>query len=1094
MTDHDPFATQHTPTAALELSLESEGFTDLTEIGRGGFGVVYRCAQAALDRTVAVKVLTAEFDDADNGARFLREQRAMGRLTGHPNIANVLQRGTTTGGHPFLVMPYYARGCLAQRIRQHGPLPLEEVLRVGVKIAGALHSAHSFGVIHRDVKPANILLSDYDEPMLSDFGIAHVHGGFETATGFMTGSPAFTAPEVLIGEAPGPASDVYSLGATLFCALTGHAAFERRSGEQLVAQFVRITADPIPDLRERNIADDVSAAVERAMSTSPSDRCSMVTLGRALQQIQGTHGFSSDEMALQAEPGREGLPQKAKSLVSVLDDHGPELLSGRSEGNLPVELTSFVGRRHELMNVKRCLEDSHLVTLAGFGGVGKTRLALRAAESMRRGFPDGVWLVEFAELNDGSLVPDLVAAALGLRYQSTRNLRDRLISYLAPRELLLILDNCEQVISAVAELSTALLRACPRLRILVTSREPLSVAGESVLRVPPLTVPDRDHSPRLRGPHSYDAVTLFAERATSAVPTFTLTDDNAEAVAQICHQLDGLPLSIELAAARLSAMSPEQILQRLTDRYALLTRSSRNAPSRQQTMRLCVDWSYELCSPAEQLMWARMSAFVGSAELDAAEQVCGQDLEPQLVLDTLTSLVDKSILIREESDTVVRFRLLDILRDYGRERAQSEGDHIDLRRRHRDWYQQLTVEAEAHWISSRQLDWIARLAREQTNLREAMEFCLDDDPHAGLSIAAALQPFWQSRGLFSEGRRWLERFLNLAWEFPTVERVKALNAHSILVELQGDLIAAASSVTEGRKLAQELNEPKAYAFVARAEGTLALYQGDFPRARAQLERALEGFDTHESAHIEVLHLLGRTCDQTGDGHGAVEYYSRALAITESCGEVVHRASALRALGISAWRQSDHVHAAHLAEQALKFSRRVGNLRTTATCLEVLAWVAAKNHDARRSAVLMGAANQLVQSIGSFTVWFPDLLKFHEDCERVTARMLGGKYQSSYREGQGLGFEPAVAFALGEKVQPAQSDVEVGVRLTKRERQIAEAVSQGLSNKAIATRLVISPRTVQGHVEHILTKLGFTNRAQIAAWVVQDTGVPPNGPP
>ncbi|ANQ71273.1 hypothetical protein AOT96_10695 [Rhodococcus sp. 008] len=481
-----------------------------------------------------------------------------------------------------------------------------------------------------------------------------MRGGFETATGIVTGSPAFTAPEVLTGQTPGPASDVYSLGATLFCALTGHAAFERRSGEQLIAQFVRITADPTPDLRERNIADDVSTAVQHAMSTSASDRCSMIALGQALQQVQVNHGFSIDEMALHAQPD-ETRPTKPKPLAPRIDDDIGELPSGRSEGNLPVELTSFVGRRRELLNIKRCLESSHLVTLAGFGGVGKTRLALRTAESMRRAFSDGTWLVECADLNDGSLFPDLVAVALGLRYQSTRNLRERLLNYLASRELLLILDNCEQVLSAAAELSTTLLRACPRIRILVTSREPLNVAGETVFRVPPLTIPDRLQSPRLRGTLNSDAVALFAERATSVVSTFTLTDDNAGAVAQICHQLDGLPLSIELAAARLSAMSPEQILQRLSDRYALLTRGSRNAPSRQQTMRLCVDWSYELCSPAEQLLWARLSVFAGSAEWDSAEQICGQGLEPQLILDTLTSLVDKSILIREEGDSVVRF-------------------------------------------------------------------------------------------------------------------------------------------------------------------------------------------------------------------------------------------------------------------------------------------------------------------------------------------------------------------------------------------------------------------------------------------------------
>ncbi|AII10675.1 protein kinase domain-containing protein [Rhodococcus opacus] len=1082
--DDDPFATQRALNTVLVTDLESAGFSNAEEIGRGGFGVVYRCTQTVLDRTVAVKVLTADFNDDANRERFLREQRAMGRLTGHPNIANVLQIGTTERGQLFLAMPFYARGCLDTQIRRHGPLPLDEALRIGVKIAGALETAHRLGILHRDIKPANILLSDYDEPALTDFGIARIQGGFETATGTVTGSPAFTAPEVLAGKSPSPASDVYGLGATLFCALTGHAAFERRSGEQLVAQFVRITTEPVPDLREQNIPDDVSAVVERAMAASAPDRHSAATLGEALQRVQLDHGLAVDDMALHIGSSKERRHGSVPNSVVDSSSRGRPL-SGRPTGNLPIELTSFVGRRHELSEVRRSLETSHLVTLTGFGGVGKTRLALRAADSLRRGFKDGVWLVEFAELSDGSLLVELVAAALGLQDQRARNPRESLLDFLATRELLLVLDNCEQVIDTAAELSATLLRGCRQLRILATSREPLGITGEAVLRVPPLTVPQPDRTPTLRGTPNYDAVTLFAERAATALPKFALTDANAGTVAQICHRLDGLPLPIELAAARVRAMSPEQILQRLTDSYTLLSRSSRTAPTRQQTMRLCVDWSHELCNPAERLLWARLSVFAGSIELDAAEQICGSDMDPQEVLDALTSLVDKSILIREESGSTVRFRLLDILRDYGREKAQANEEYTELRCRHRDWYRQLALTAESEWISSRQLNWITRLDREQTNLREAMEFCLTDDANVGLTIAAALQPFWQARGLFSEGRRWLDRLLAQPWETPTVERVKALHAHSVLAELQGDLTAASGSVTEGRRVAQQITDSTADAFVALAEGTLALYRGDFAQARSLLETALEKSNSPNPSHIEILHMLGRACDQAGDGQRAIACYSQALAITEACGEVVHRASTLRALGIAAWRRSDRTRAVRLLEQALQLARQVGDRRTTATCLEVLAWVAAENKDARRAAVLMGAAEELVRSVGTFTLWFPNLLNYHDDCERRTIHALGERtFAASRKEGQGLGFDAAIAYALGEKAPTPPPAARETTKLTKREQQIAEAVAEGLTNRAIATRLVISPRTVQGHVEHILSKLGFHTRAQIAAWVVE----------
>ncbi|GAA4470869.1 hypothetical protein GCM10023094_00510 [Rhodococcus olei] len=556
MTDADPLRTERDVAAVVVGELGAAGFDGAEEIGRGGFGVVYRCNQSALERTVAVKVLTAEWDE-ENRERFLREQRAMGRLTGHPNISGVLQVGTTEGGRPYLVMPYHPQGSLDARIRVHGPLTQEEVLRLGVKTAGALETAHRVGIVHRDVKPANILLTDFGEPALTDFGIAHITGGFETATGTVTGSPAFTAPEVLGGDPPSTAADVYGLGATLFAALTGHAAFERRSGEQVVAQFLRITTQPVPDLRETGVDDEMAAVIERAMARAPQDRPAAAAFGEQLQELQGRSGFPVDEMALRAESAEEhaGGPAAPVPLTTGRPP-SPSGASADGKGNLPVELSTFVGRRSELTEAKRLLAVSRLVTLTGIGGVGKTRLALRVAANAGRVFADGVWLVELGELHDGALLADVIAAALGVRPQSTRPLQQVMVDFLAPRELLLVLDNCEQVVDATAELAETLLSTCPKLRILATSRESLNVGGEAVLRVPPLTLPDPDHEPSLHGMPRYDAVTLFAERAEAALPGFELTADNAATVAQICARLDGLPLAIELAAARLRVLSP----------------------------------------------------------------------------------------------------------------------------------------------------------------------------------------------------------------------------------------------------------------------------------------------------------------------------------------------------------------------------------------------------------------------------------------------------------------------------------------------------------------------------------------------------------
>ncbi|WP_415394310.1 protein kinase domain-containing protein (plasmid) [Rhodococcus globerulus] len=1084
MSEGDSLDTQrYPPSPAAELV--GIGFGDVQEIGRGGFGVVYRCTQAELDRMVAVKVLTVELDE-ENRARFFREQRAMGRLTGHPNIVGVLQVGATGSGLPYIVMPYHSQGSLDARIRRGGPLPVEEALRLGVKIAGAVESAHRLGILHRDVKPANILLTDYGEPELADFGIAHVSGGFETASGTVQGSPAYTAPEVLGGDPPTPGADVYGLGATLFSALTGHAAFERRSGEEVVAQFLRITMQEVPDLRTHGIPDDVSAVIARAMSRTPEQRpATAADFGQELRRLQLGHGFPVDELALHITPGSASNHAQQVSGLPRRTGASPP----GAGGNLPLELTSFVGRRHELTEAKDLLTGSRLVTLTGIGGVGKTRLAMRVASAVQRRYDGGVRLVELGELRDESFLADAVASAVGVRDQSARPMRDVLIDFLGPRELLVVLDNCEHMVDSVAELVGSLLRACPRLRILATSREPLGLGGEVVLRVPPLDVPDPDRKPSLRRLPKYDAVTLFAERGAAAVPGFALTEDNAVAVARICHRLDGLPLPIELAAARLRAMSLEQILQRLVDRYTLLTGAGRGAPSRQQTLRLSVDWSFELCSADEQLLWGRVAVFAGSFELDAAEQVCGKDLTPHELLDTLTSLVEKSILVREESGAVVRFRMLETLRDYGYEKLEQTGESLSMRRRHRDWYEALALESEAEWISARQLDWIARLERELPNLREALEFSVDDNPTAGLRTGAALRWFWTSQGLYSEGRRWLGQLLARESGPPTLEWVKGLYCAGVMADVQGDLPAGAALVDEGRALAAQTADPMIHAFTAYADGMLDLYRGDLSQACTHLELALVEFSRRGERTFEtsVLNLLGLAYSLSGLPGQAIECLEHVLEITEQHDEKVYRSHSMWALSIAVWQQGDADRAVRFLEQSLELARQVSSPRIASLSIETLAWIT-NSSDAQRAAVLLGAAEGLAQLIGSTVIIHSNLLVYHQNCDLKVRNALSSRaFDAARRRGQSLGFGAAIAFALHEQPPNAFArDNDRATRLTKRERQIADLIAEGLTNQAIASRLVISPRTAQGHVEHILAKLGFTSRTQVAAWVVEQT--------
>lgn len=1083
MTAEDPLQTRRESTTSVASELDAAGFTAATEIGRGGFGVVYRCTQQALDRTVAVKILTGEATE-ENRERFVREQRAMGRLTGHPNIVPVLEAGVTDGGRLYLVTPYYASGSLDNRIRRFGPLSAAEALQLGVKIAGALESAHRAGIVHRDVKPGNILLTDYGEPTLTDFGIAQIAGGFRTAEGTVTGSPAYTAPEVLEGSTPTPAADVYGLGATLFSALTGHAAFERRTGEKIVTQFLRITTQPVPDLREHGIAGDITALVETAMNRDPRARPAAARFGENARRVQQRHGYPMGAMALRDNP--LDAKQDAKPPSSR-----PPGVPQRT-GNLPLELTSLVNRRTESAEVKNLLSTHRLVTLTGVGGVGKTRLALRVATQVARDYPDGVWLVDLADVSEASILVDVIAAAVGVRDESAVPLRDVLVEFLCSRNTLLVLDNCEQLVQAVAELNEQMLRVCPDLRVLVTSREPLNIAGEAILRIAPLTVPGQGREPSLKGMPRFDSVTLFAERAAAVVPGFELDETNKGAVAGICSRLEGLPLAIELAAARMRTLSPQQILQRLNDRYALLTQPPRTAPTRQQTLRLCIDWSYELCTPAEQQLWSQLAVFAGSCELDAVEAVCEVDTGTLSLLDVLSSLVDKSILAREESGTVVRYRMLETLRDYGRQELRKTGRSTELRRRHHDWCRRLTAEAAAGWISAAQPDWIARLEREQANLRDALEYCLSEDTpaaiEAGMRTATGLYEFWNFRGLYGEGRSWLDRFLSRTGIQAVPVRVAALCAAGKLTASHGEFPAAAARLREAHALAGPGPQRSTRAQIAYAEGLLALSRGEPARARKHFELAVESTDTdpHGQLRMSSLTLLGWAYELSGDTARAGDFYRNVLAVTEPCGEVLHRAAALRGLGVAEWQHGTRARAQQLLTEALQVNSGLDSKVIAVLCLEALAWTVDAHRDAERAAVLMGAAHGLSPAGSQVMTVLHNMWRFHDDCAAEARRVLGDRrFDTAHRRGAAMNMSAALSYALGAQQTTGHTGSGAAGTLTKRERQVADLVAQGLSNKQIAAKLVVSQRTAQSHVEHILTKLGFNSRAQIAAWITEN---------
>jgi predicted ATPase/DNA-binding NarL/FixJ family response regulator len=768
-----------------------------------------------------------------------------------------------------------------------------------------------------------------------------------------------------------------------------------------------------------------------------------------------------------------------------------------------VELTSFVGRRKALAEVKRLFAETRLVTLTGVGGTGKTRLAQRLATDVRRTFPDGVWFVDLSDLReprllrsdvgDPEVLAQLVAATLGLRDEPGTSPMQALADQLADQRILLVLDNCERLLPCCAILVDVLLRSCPTLRIMATSREPLSVPGEVVFAVPPLSVPDHRRRSGVADLVRSEAVALFMARAQAAMPDFDLTEATQAAVAELCRRLDGLPLAIELAAARIRVLDPQQMVDRLADRFTLLSRGNRTAPERQQTLRASVDWSFELCSKPEQELWARLTVFAGGFELDAVEGVCAdEDLPTAELLDILAALVDKSIVVRDDRVGAVRYRMLDTIRDFGQERLQLLMRGAELGRAHHVWYQHLVARAHAEWVSDRQPYWLARLGREHTNLRAAVEHCLSEPGQAEevLRIVVCLPVhFWWSRSRLSEARRWLERALDRTSE-PTGLRARALLLASDLASVHGDGAAAMSLLDEGEDLARRLDDPAAMAHAAYARGIGTLQKNELFTAVQSFERALQALsgmpDSELDLHLRSLIGLGVAAGMAGDRERAGACRREMLTITERLGSDFYRSSALWSCSVVSWLGGDLQQAAAEVVESLrlKTAAGLGDDVGTALCLEVLAWITTGQQQHRRAAILLGAADALRTGQGTTIASFQHLLSHHDRCERQAREALGeAAYVDAVNDGRSLTPDEALSFAVHQRRPTApSSSADTSTRLTRREREIADLVARGMSNKDIAATLVISTRTAESHVENILTKLGFTRRTQVAAWV------------
>ncbi|MEU5060139.1 MULTISPECIES: LuxR C-terminal-related transcriptional regulator [unclassified Streptomyces] len=755
---------------------------------------------------------------------------------------------------------------------------------------------------------------------------------------------------------------------------------------------------------------------------------------------------------------------------------------------MPADLTSFVGRRHDLAAVRQLFSATRLVTLTGMGGVGKTRLALQAGNTMRRAFPDGVYLVELASLTDPDLLPQTVRDAIGLREQPAVDPLDALEDFLGKRRLLLVLDNCEHLVDATADLVDRVLRAAPDVKVLVTSRQALRTVGEHIYPVAPLRTPEPDALESGTATR-YPAVALFADRAAAILPGFTITPQNEATVVRLCRRLEGIPLAIELACVRLRALTVDELASRLDDRFDLLREGSRNLPERHQTLRALIDWSYDLCTPIEQLLWARSSVFAGGFTTDTLESVCTDERLPaSALLDTVARLVDKSVLIRGEHAGHTRFWMLETLREYGRARMAQSPEAADTARRHRDRYAELIRTAGLEWAGPRQEEWATRLQLEHANIRQALEYCMSVPGEAGTGLKMAAVPwFWGAMDHLTEARLWLDRGLALHQE-PTIERAWGLATTAYIAGFQGDYDTLTTLADQAHELAVDLDDrARAYADHVRGFRRSLGGSADLASAVPLFTEALSQYAASglEAQYADSLMVeLGASLIMLGDYDHARSVADELRARCAARGERWNLSYAHWLRGILELIEGDPERAEHELFEALRIKQVFRDTLGLGLTLESVAWTAAVRGEAERAALLFGATDQIWRTLGA-----RQMLGFRRRYEAMARDRVGdARFEVACERGSRLGVDEVLAVALRESAaDEAPRPSSPTSRLTPREQQVAHLVAEGMSNKEIAAKLVISLRTAEGHVERILSKQGFKSRAQIAIWVTQQAG-------
>ncbi len=919
----------------------------IERLGAGGMGEVYRARDTRLGREVAIKTLSLESGANPQAlSRFEQEARSACALN-HPNIVTIYELGHVNGTR-YIAMELVI-GETVRELLDSGPIPFRKAVGLAAQIADALAKAHAIGIVHRDLKPENLMVSGDATAKILDFGLAKLQADPSpdsdasttiTEHGTVMGTVGYMSPEQATGEEVDFRSDQFAFGSVLYEMVTGSPAFRKKTHAETLAAILR-------DEPERLRSEMLQAPppflwiVERCLAKKPKER------------YASTHDLARDLAAVRDRLA-EASVRPAQSRPN----------------NLPVQRTAFIGREREATALRQLLSraDVQLVTLTGPGGIGKTRLALQVAADAAAEFPGGVCFVPLSAVSDPTLIAATIAQALGVRETGNQSSQESLKEYVSmlDQPMLLLLDNFEHLVSA-APVITQLLTTGPKLKVAVTSQAPLHVYGEHELPVPPLALPDLKSIPPLETLSRLPAVALFVERAKAVKREFELTRDNAPAVAAICARLDGLPLAIELAAARTKLLSPHAMLSRLESRLNLLTGGARDLPTRQQTLRSTVDWSYGLLNAPEQAVFRRLSVFAGGCTLEGAEAVCDTKGDLGLdILDGMASMVDKSLAQQvEQGDAETRFFMLSTIREYALERLAESHDEAATRRAHAAYYLVLAEEGAEDVVAHPQ--WLDRFEIEHDNFRLALDYLIKTgDAEWGLRLGAALFRFWETREYLTEGRDAIARLLALEGTATRPKlRARLLFAAAVLAGEQGDYASARQLFEDSLETCLELNDRRGVAIALNALAVNSRDRGDLPVASSLFERCVAIWkDLGDSADTaRALSNLANVTKLQGDYALASSLYDECLTMFRKAGDGAGVAWTLNYQGDVAREKADLVAARSFCEQSLAAFRELRDGWGIASALADLASLSCDLGNDAEARRLYGESIRLFQELG-----------------------------------------------------------------------------------------------------------------------------------